>query len=155
MRIATRKILVLLVFFELGLVTGADAEDAARDDSRQPEQIARTVEGNPPIDQTVEGSPAVSPANPGSYTIRNDLLTGPSLLANTAREPAAADGWMAPTHPSDLADPAHDELGSLDDEVEVQVDPNEPKSIELSQGVRGKLRAKSSGALLGIAIGFW
>jgi hypothetical protein len=145
MRIAARKILVLLVFLELGLVTGAEAEDAAHDRLRQPEQIARTVEGSPP--------PA-SPASPGSYAAKNDLLTGPSLLANTAREPAAG-GWMAPAHPSDLAGSAHDELGGLNDEIEVQVDPNEPKSIELSDGVRGKLRAKSSGALLGIAIGFW
>jgi hypothetical protein len=146
MRIAGRKILVLLVFLELGLVTGAEAEDAARDASRQPEQIARTVEGNP--------APPAYPASPGSYTAQNDLLTGPSLLTNTAREPAAG-GWMAPAHPSDLAGSAHDEPGGLNDEIEVQVDPNEPKSIELSEGVRGKLRAKSSGALLGIAIGFW
>lgn len=146
MRIAARKILVLIAFFELCLVTGgADAEDAAHDRPRQPEQIARTVEGSPP---------PTSPASPGSYTAQNDLLTGPSLLANTAREPAATS-WMAPTHPADLGDPSRDELGGLDDDIEVQLDPNEPKSVELSQGVRGKLRAKSSGALLGITVGFW
>jgi hypothetical protein len=147
MRIATRKILVPIVFLELGLVTGgAAAEDAAHDRSRQPEQIARTVEGSPP--------PPASPASAGSYRAQNDLLTGPSLLTNTAREPAAG-GWMAPARPSDLAGPAPNQLGGLDDKIDVQVDPNEPKSIELSKGVQGKLRAKGGGALLGITVGFW
>jgi hypothetical protein len=145
MRIAARKILVLIVFFELGLVTGrADAEDAAHDRSLPPKQIARSIAGSPPV----------SPSNLGNYAVRNDLVTGSSLQADPPREPARA-GWMVPIHPSDLADPTHDQLGGLDDKIEVQVDPNEPKSIELSEGVRGKLSAKSSGALLGIAIGFW
>jgi hypothetical protein len=63
---------------------------------------------------------------------------------------------MASAHAPDLAEPDRDELADLDDEIEqLHLDPNEPRSIELSEGVRGKLRAKSGGAMLGIAIGFW
>jgi hypothetical protein len=168
MRTACRKVLLLTVLVELGLVAGwANAEDAGRDGSRQRqrEQIARTVEGSAPITRpvegstpitrTVEGSPAAAlPVDPGSYTTQNDLLTGPSLLINTAREPAAAD-WMAPSQAPDLADPGRDGLAVLNDEAEVQVDPSEPKSIELDEGVRGNLKVKGSGATIGIAIDFW
>jgi hypothetical protein len=146
MRIAARKILVLMVFFGLGLATGgADAEDAAHDRPPPPEQVARTVEGNP-------ASPA-SPASPGSYAIQNDLLTGSSLADTPHAAPAA--GWLQPLGAHDLADTGSDQFADFDDPVEVQVDPNEPKSIELSEGVRGKVRAKGSGALLGITVGFW
>src|SRR5262245_7075808 len=147
MRIAARKILVPMVFFGLGLVTGgAGAEDAAHDRSPPPEQIARTVDGNPP--------PAASPAAPGSYAIQNDLLTGSSPQFERDHQPSGA-GWVAPAGLTDLAGPTPKQLGGLDDEIEIQLDPNEPKSIELSEGVRGKVRAKGGGALLGITVGFW
>jgi hypothetical protein len=145
MRSARRKILVLATLSQFGLVTDwASAQDAVLNGSIPPEQIARSV----------AGSPAALPANPGSYTVQNDLLTGPSPLANTAPDPATA-GWMASAHAPDLAEPDRDELADFDDEIELHLDPNEPRSIELSEGVRGKLRAKSGGAMLGIAIGFW
>jgi hypothetical protein len=140
MRIATRDILVFAIVAQLGLAAGgAKAQDAAGAGATPPEQIARSVAGSPPA----------SPANPGSYAIQNDLLTGPSLPA------AVAGGWMAPANASDLVDPAREELADLDDEAEVQRDPNEPRSIELSEGIRGKLKAKGGGAMLGVTIGFW
>jgi hypothetical protein len=144
MRSARRKILVLGIVSQLGVLTGwASAQDAVLNGSTPLEQIARSVAGSPPA----------SPENPGRYAVQNDLLTGPSPLANTAPEPAAA-GWMAPARSSALADPGR-EVAVFDDRAEPQVDPNEARSIELSEGVRGKLRARSGGAVLGIAIGFW
>jgi hypothetical protein len=75
MRSARREILVLATLSQLGLLTGgASAQDAVLNGSPQPEQIARSV----------AGSPAASPPNPGSYAVQNDLLTGPSPLADTA-----------------------------------------------------------------------
>jgi hypothetical protein len=143
MRIAARKILVPFVFLELGLLTaGANAEDAAHAPWRQPEQVARTVAGNPPA----------SPANPDNYAIQNDLLTGSSLPP--PQEPPRA-GWMVPVSPSDPAGSVPNQLDGINSKLEVQTDPNEPKSIELSDGVRGKIRAKGVGALLGVTVGFW
>jgi hypothetical protein len=144
MQIAARKILFLVVPFQLSLLASwASAQDASTS-SILPEQIATAV----------EGGASTPPPNAGSYTIQNDLLTGAFLFTHPTNE--LAGGWMAPAHAPDLvADPDSEQLADLNDKVDVLRDPNEPRAIQLSDGIRGRLKAKSGGAMIGIAIGFW
>jgi hypothetical protein len=143
MQIAARKILFLVAPFQLSLLAGwASAQDASTS-AILPEQIATVV----------EGGAATPPPNAGSYAIQNDLLTDPFLFTHPTNE--LAGGWMALAHAPDLADPGGEQLADLDDTVDVLRDPNEPRAIQLSDGIRGRLKAKSGGAMVGIAIGFW
>jgi hypothetical protein len=146
MRIAAHKILFLVVPLQLCLM--ADRA-GAQDSSGPPEQIAPPEQ----VAKSVEGSSATPAPNAGSYAIQNDLLTGPSISAEPVNP--LHGGWMAPARAPDLAEPPSEALADLDDEVDLLVDPNEPREIQLSDGVRGKLKAKGGGAMLGITIGFW
>jgi hypothetical protein len=152
MRIAAHKILFLVVPLQLCLM--ADRA-GAQDSSGPPEQVAPPEQIAPPkqIAKSVEGSSTTPAPNAGSYAIQNDLLTGPSISAEPVNP--LHGGWMAPARAPGLAEPTSEKLADLDDEVDLLVDPNEPRTIQLSDRVRGKLKAKGGGAMLGISIGFW